>query len=425
MIDVLIVGGGPAGSTVGGILASRGWQVEIVDRATFPRPKPCGEFVNPGAVGLLEELRLADRIRALSPAEVDNWTLCDEAGSATTASFGHANHGWGISRTRLDAALLGAARARGAEVTQGVRVTDLTAGSAPTVLGFANRVPWTKPARLVIGADGLRSVVASRLGTVRRKPRLRKLSITCHLRWKEPPPYEGGRLWISDRRTVGTVPIRSDRTTWNVTVVGDARRDGPSASRDRMGFFRDVVRNAGLPVDRFTSVVGGPWTSGPFDRPVAPPAGPGYLLVGDAAGYYDPLTGQGIFRALRSAQLAAEAADRWLRGEQHGRNGPAGYARALRRAFAPGRAVQHLIEAAIQATPSRRFVFRRLSARSRAASALLRVTGDVAPARSLLGPRSWFPLLLPGDDGPTGMRPRHDAGEAPARTHGFKRGTEC
>lgn len=394
MTDVLVIGGGPAGSTIAGLLARRGYDVELVDRARFPRYKPCGEFVNPGAIRMLERLALANRVRALDPAPLTGWQLMDSGGSVSPADLGPELLGWGVDRRRLDRTLLEATVAAGVQVTEGVRVESLErTGSSVVVRGRRAR-RWEHRTRLVIGADGLRSTVARRMGAVARPPRLRKFSVTCHVAApKAEVPRQRGVLWIGDRTTVGLAPIRSDRSVFNLTVIGDPGRDGASASSDLVGFFLRTARRTGL----FASdprILAGPWTSGPFDWPVARPTGPGYLLVGDAAGYYDPLTGQGIYRALRSAELGAEAAHRWLDGERSRHGGVSGYASALRRAFGTGRRVQRVVEGAIRYDAVRSHLFRRLAARPRSAGALVRVTGDAASAYTLLSPTTWGPLLF-------------------------------
>lgn len=394
--DVLVVGGGPAGSTVAGLLAERGHRVVLVDRARFPRAKPCGEFINPGAIRALERLGLAGSVQALSPAILEGWELMDDAGSVTSAGLGADTVGWGVDRSRLDATLLRVAGEKGVTTMEGVRIeqVDRSDPAAVVVGGRHEGTSWEHRARLVVGADGLRSIVARRVGALRRSPRLRKFSITCHI---APPraemPEDRGILWIGDRATVGLAPLRRDRSVYNLTVVGDPARDGNRISADLIGFFCRAARGTGL-FSEDPIILDGPWTSGPFDWPVARPTGPGYLLVGDASGYYDPLTGQGIFRALRSAELGALSADRWLDGERSHRSGVPGYAHGLREAFGPGRRVQRLVEGTLSRGPMRRRVFSRLAASPESADALVRVTGDALPVRTLLAPAAWRPLLF-------------------------------
>jgi flavin-dependent dehydrogenase len=112
----------------------------------------------------------------------------------------------------------------------------------------------------------------------------------------------------------------------------------------------------------------------------------GAVLVGDAAGYYDPFTGQGIFRALRGAELAAEAVGAALRRGDASAAALAGYERERRRAFGAGERMQRLVEAFVARPRALAVVSRRLGRRPELADALIRVTGDLDPVRSLLHP---------------------------------------
>jgi flavin-dependent dehydrogenase len=133
--------------------------------------------------------------------------------------------------------------------------------------------------------------------------------------------------------------------------------------------------------------------TGPFDCPVRSAVADGALLVGDAAGYYDPFTGQGIYRALRGGELAAEAAHAALRAGDASARALAPYERARRAAFGPGERMQHVVEAFVSRPRLLSAVARRFTARPAMADAVIRVTGDVSPAASLFAPRFLAGLL--------------------------------
>lgn len=395
--DVLVVGGGPAGSTVANLLARRGWSVRVVDRARFPRAKPCGECVNPGAVAVLERLGLLRRVLRLSPARLQGWRIRSEGGPEAVGTFDDRTvDGIGVSRERFDHALLRAARHRGAAVTEGVTVERVrngaTSGRPSVRLRTADGHRTWRTARVVIGADGLRSVTAREIRAYRRRPRLRKLSLTVRLRGRGPD-RDRGRLLLSSDRVLGLAPVHAERPLWNATVVVDADRYGRTVAGDPAGFVRDVLADAPPDWDRPPRILDGPWSSGPFDWPVRRRTAPGIVLVGDAAGYYDPLTGQGIFRALRSAELAAGIIDRALREDRVSGRCLRSYDRAVRSEFRASRWVQRAIEAVVSRDAVRHRVFDRLARAPSAFDSLIRVTGDAAPVRSLLHPRPWADVL--------------------------------
>jgi flavin-dependent dehydrogenase len=188
--------------------------------------------------------------------------------------------------------------------------------------------------------------------------------------------------------------VDSSAERWNLTAVVDAA-DARAAAAAPAAFVLERARLAGCSWAEGPVVTEGPWASGPFDWPMRTVTADGLLLVGDAAGYYDPLTGQGIYRALRSAELAAEAIDSALRADRVSHGDLRGYAVRHRMAFAAGEAVQRAIEQVVKRRALRERMVGRLSRRPTALRALLGVTGDGAPARSLLRPEVLSALLLP------------------------------
>ncbi len=378
-LDAIVVGGGPAGSVTAMLLAREGLRVRLVDRARFPRTKACGECVNPGAVGHLAALGLDARRLGITPVPLRGWCLSTRNGAVRDAPFPtDAGTGWGIERAVFDHALLKAAADEGVDVLEGVRVTGVSVmGALPHVETPQGRMT----ARLVVGADGLRSRVARSLGWVSRGTARAKVSQTLRVRGVDLPRARG-RLVLDRHETIGIAPV--SETEWNLTRVVPADcTDG--LARHPVGLIRLAAERihgleCALPSGRIRA-------SGPFHWTCRRTSDRGIALVGDAAGYFDPLTGQGIQRALHAARSLARSALPALSC----RRVPLArdlfdHDRTVRSGVAPTRRVQRLIEWLL-GHPG--LLDRSLARLERAGtlSDLVAVTGDARPVRTLLTAR--------------------------------------
>ncbi len=399
LAEVLIVGAGPAGAALGLELARRGRDVLILEGTRFPRDKPCGDCLNPGAVRELRRLGVAERLQtALAPVPLGGWRVEAPDGRGFSASFAGngdrtAIQGWAVRRREFDAALLDEAVRAGARIRFGVRAFDLfwDEGRVAGVLARTGTRAARFSSRFVVGADGLRSVVMRRLGLSGRLPRLRKVALVGHLCDSNGggPAASGadtclGELRVRSGRCCGYAALRQGA---NLTLVVPARQASLIAGRPREFLLSALcdfppllerVRRDDL--ERAVAV------TGPFDQPVRQMWAPGALLVGDAAGYYDPFTGQGIHQALKSAALAAEAVDLALRHPAAEPLFLRSYAARMRRELAPKRAVQRLIEAVVSRPRAMSRFVRALAEEPVVARRLLRVTGDLAHPLTLLDP---------------------------------------
>ncbi|MGH7475907.1 MAG: NAD(P)/FAD-dependent oxidoreductase [Longimicrobiales bacterium] len=419
MNDILVIGGGPAGAVTALLLARAGWQVELVDRQRFPRPKPCGDCLSAAATPLLARLGLLERVLALRPARLRGWTLRARGGASFSGDFAGADplapDALAVSRSRLDATLLDAARETGVRVRTSVRTEHLLI-EGRSVVGARGRsapqgMPWSARARLTVGADGLRSVVARRLGCVGHAARVRKLSLTAHL-----DDVEGlearGTMVVGDGWCVGVAPVTaaadaaaSSAGAANVTVVLAGARAAGRVKRSPAAAFWATIQDAGLAgrLERARCAVTGAaagaaglhlLASGPFDRPVRRVAGAGSALVGDAAGYFDPFTGQGVYHALASAEILAEEADAALRRGVVDAATLRGYVARRAQLIGSALALQRGIEACVARPRLFRFAARRLASAPAVTASLIAATGGLLPPPRLLSPALALSFLL-------------------------------
>ncbi|HEX7052189.1 MAG TPA: NAD(P)/FAD-dependent oxidoreductase [Longimicrobiales bacterium] len=411
-VDAIIVGAGPAGATTALLLARAGHEVVLLDRHRFPRAKPCGDCLSAGATHILERLGLLAAVQAARPANLTGWRIVAPDGASFFARFGTGATGprtaLSLARERFDALLVDAARAHGATLRAPFRVTGLVPSRTGRVLGVRGRAAGGEPAelhaRLVIGADGLRSIVARRLRLLRRAPRLRKFSLTTHIRG--PAPHHGhGEMHLAPGACLGIAPVTAPasddpgRVDLNVTLVADADRFADDVARGATRFFRTMLERFPLrPLDGHAAALADEslhlMASGPFDWPTRDTIAHRAALVGDAAGYYDPFTGQGIHHALASAEILAEEADAALRDDDLSANRLRRYARRRAALLRGTRTLQRTIETVTARPRLANFAIRRLADAPAAAEALIAATADLRRPASLLRPGPLLALLF-------------------------------
>src|SRR5438094_5526461 len=389
--DVVVVGAGPAGATTALLLARAGASVLLMDRARFPRDKACSEYLSPANTEILERLGggILDAVEGAGHAKLYGMKVVAPCGATMCGRFrgGPRPYSFALPRTTFDTILISAAGRAGAVVREGVTVENLEwekGAVAGVVARLGNRQPVTCNARIVVGADGLRSVVARRLGLIRSSPP-RRVAFTAHV--ADVAGMDGvGELHVSKRGYVGLGPVGDGVTTVALVVPLAAVRRSRSEGQDfRRDFFAELERFPGL-AGRFDPrrMVRDVLATGPFaqwSRTAVAPGG-GAVLVGDAADFFDPFTGQGIYAALRGAELLAQCLIPALGRLDAAALAP--YDRARRREFRGKWLLERLIGVGVGWPALTDRVVRRLAARPDLADLLVSATGNIVPARRVL-----------------------------------------
>jgi len=416
--DVVVVGGGPAGAATAILLRRQGHAVTLLEKAHLPRPKPCGESLSPEAAPLLRELGVLEGLLGGMHGTMAGFAIYPYGAepfygtyAARSGGNDHRTAGLSIPRLRLDPALLGAARAAGVTVREGWAVQSVGTwdGQGRAIGGRdAAGQPFSIRAPLVIGADGVHSTVARRLGLAQPSSRLRQVAIVTHMRGVQGLGAYG-EMHVAPGGYCGVAPLRDGLA--NVAIVvpspqpAAGRRDGAeprSEARDLPargmlgveggleGYFRAHLARYPHLAERLrdATIVAGPWTTSGLACSVRRRVDDGLLLVGDAGGYYDPFTGEGIYRGLRGATMAAEVAGCALTAGDVRAARLRPYAWAYRREFVPKR----LVEIIVHEVTTRRALFEhvadRLRRRPGLADALMGVTGDFLSPYEVLSP--WY-----------------------------------
>lgn len=403
--EVIVVGGGPAGASTAHALAREGVDVLVLDRAKFPRDKTCAEYLSPQASRILFDMNVLDEIERSSPAHLAGMRVRAPNGQSADGEFasthgfrGFRDHGLAVRRTILDAIVLGGARAAGARVEELVRVTDLAKDRTGRVTGVtviaSDGSAQTRTSRYVIGADGLRSVIGRRLGLTRTSRFFpKRLALVAHYRGVRDVGALG-EMHVDYDGYFGIVDV--GRGLMNVAVVVPMSR-AREIGEGRTEFFEQWIASRPHLAERFVGAerVTPVRATGPFASVSRRAWAPGAALVGDAADFFDPFTGEGIYAALRGGELLAPIIAESLRGATRDENRAlAGYEAVRRSEFGGKWKLERIVGMAIAYPYFLNNAAKALSRRKEMADLLVGVAGDFIPAKVVLNPRFLFNLFI-------------------------------
>ncbi len=392
--EVIVVGGGPAGAATAWALARGGRDVLVLDRARFPRDKPCAEYVSPDALRHLAAMGVLDAARAAGGVALRGMRIHAPDGSSLTGEFARARDvrgpytsGLALRRPALDTLLLHAAREAGACVEESVPVAGVVRDARGRVCGIVQRDGTERLATLVIGADGLRSVIARRLPVGGRHHGTPRVAFVAHYAGVDGMT-DHGEMHVGADGYAGLSPVDGGLVNVALVVPAMAARRAaaaPAAFVDAWLGSHPLLARRLREATRVTEVR----ATGPFAWRTRRAWAPGAALVGDAAEFYDPFTGEGIHAALHGAELLAPYAHAVCaaRGDRDADVALAAYERARRNAFRAKWAVERLIGFAVRHPFILNRAARGLAGRRDLADLVVGVTGDIVPHAEVLRPR--------------------------------------
>jgi len=396
--QVLVIGGGPAGASAAWHCREAGLDVVLADKAHFPRAKACAEYVGPGALPILERMGALAAIEAGGAARLAGMVVHTPNGGRIHGEFsgrhpfrGIRDGGLGVQRQLLDPLLLERARAAGVQVIEGLALhrvlqKDGVVVGAEFISRDATRETHSIRADLVIGADGLRSLVSRQLQLAHRARWPRRYAFVAH--------FDG----VADMGAMGEMHVRRDGYVGLAQVSGGVTnvalvlraRDAKAAAGNP-----EALQRAWLDADpalasrfRHATRVTPVRTTGPFGSFAKRAWHPGALLTGDAADFFDPFTGEGIKSALKGGELLVQHAVDALRAPHAdaARRALSAYDDTRRRALRGKWWIERLIGLAVAAPPLLDHFGRTMSRRPELADLLVGATGGVVPPRAVLHP---------------------------------------
>jgi geranylgeranyl reductase family protein len=286
--DVIIVGGGPAGASCAAFAAVAGLRVLLLERETFPREKVCGDCLNPACWELLERLGLDDRVRALSHGALEAVEFIAIDGQSVTVKLPDGPTAEiAVKRSRFDELLLNRARELGAEIRQTTIVTGVEKMDSAT--WQVRTGAETFEARVMVGADGRNSTVA-RLCNLMPRPQRERVALQAHI---PCPPDFGNRVVLQflAEGYSGQAPVGNGQLNVCLVARGSEVESLKKWALQRFHLSQEQAWRTITPLRR---------------TPISPAHG-ALFFIGDAARVVEPFTGEGIYYALASGELAAGA----------------------------------------------------------------------------------------------------------------------
>lgn len=394
---VIVVGGGPAGSICAALLAEAGVRVVLLERQEVPGEKICGEYLAPRGTRWLANLGLLEAVQRRPHRPLHGMLLVSPRGIEVESWFpAEGPAGLSIARAHLDAALLEVAAQRGVDVRMGRRVRSLavTAAGVSVRAQTATGTEERFTAEALVGADGRFSIVSRYTGLGSTLSADRRAAVHAWMTGVTGCRDRGEMHLFPDGSYVGINPMADGAV--NVScVLEEGRWKGVARADQGEAWLRaQLQRSANLgPRFRAAALRGGVRYLAPLRVQVKSPVADRVVLVGDAAGFVDPLTGEGIQQAIASGALAARVLAAALRAGLPDRRALGAYVQARSRELGSKQRLHRYFQALLRRPSACDRLGRRLRGAPAAADHFISVVGGLRPPRALLHPRFLWSLL--------------------------------
>ena len=318
-LDCVIMGGGPAGATVATVLAQHGRRVRVLEKARFPRPH-IGESLMPQTYWTFKRIGMLDKLRRTDFPRKQSVQFINASGSESQPFYfpdfdpGEHSTTWQVPRPEFDKLMLDNARDHGVEVTEGAIVDRVffEGKRAVGVRAVIDGATLEIPAKVVVDATGQSAVLSRQLNLRETDDKLKNASIYA---------YYKGAARDSGRNAGATVIIYTPSGNgwfWSIPLPDDVTSIGlvapPEAlwsaeGDDLQTKFQEAIRSCPGMAARLAnaSQIGSISVTKDFSYRARRMAGEGWVLIGDAFGFLDPIYSSGVMLALKSGELAADA----------------------------------------------------------------------------------------------------------------------